>query len=499
MKKTLFILFISIFSAQLSAQGHGPAKTEENVFLNREFWGSKPTIKLIEEKINEGNDIAGKTSSNFDPVVYAILQQADNSVIKYIQSKEGNDANKLTHDGRTYLFWAAYKGNVEIMKYLVSKGAKMDITDDKGSTVLNFAAAAGEQNTAVYDFCIANGADLKKDLTPYGANALLLGIQKDKNFKLTDYFVSKGLSINSVDAKGNDAFNYVAKTGNIEALKALREKGVNGNDNAFMFATQGGRRAKLKPLEFYKFLESLGLNPNVIDSEGKTPLHNLASYATDKEVFNYFINKGVDVNLADQEGNTAFLNAVNRNEVETIEFFLPKIKDINLKNKKGETALAIATENNSPKVVAFLLQNKASIKTIDNEGNNLAYYLLKSYSPKSKTDFDAKLKLLTEEGLDITAPQKNGNTLYHLALANNDVKLLEVVKQYNIDVNAKNNDGVAPIHVAAMRAKDDKALKYLLSIGAKKDATTDFDESVYDLASENELLQEKNISIEFLK
>ncbi len=499
MKKGLIVLIAIIFALQLNAQGHGPEPVQENIFLTRYFWESKPTIKIIDSKIKEGNDIAAKTSSNFDPVVYAILQQADNSVIKYIQSKKGNEANKLTHDGRTYMFWAAYKGNVEIMKYLVSKGAKMDLTDDKGYTVLNFAAAASEPNTEVYDFCLANGANLEKDVTPYGANALLLAIQKDKDFKLTDYFISKGLSVNSVDAKGNDAFNYVAKTGNIEALKALREKGVTGNDNAFVFASQGGRRATPKSLEFYKFLESLGLNPNTVDSDGVTPLHNLASYSDNQEVLNYFINKGVDVNKADNEGNTAFLNAVRRNKVETIEFLLSKINDVNLKNKKGETALAIAVASNSPKVVAYLLQKNASITTTDGNGNNLAYYLLKSYKPKSKTDFDAKLKLLTEEGLNITAPQKNGNTLYHLALDANDIKLLQALKQFDVDVNAKNNDGVAPIHLAAMMAKDDKALKYLLEIGAKKDAITSFEESVYDLASENELLQHNNVSIEFLK
>jgi uncharacterized protein len=39
----------------------------------------------------------------------------------------------------------------------------------------------------------------------------------------------------------------------------------------------------------------------------------------------------------------------------------------------------------------------------------------------------------------------------------------------------------------------------LISIGADKSITTDFEESVYDLASENELLTQRNIKIDFLK
>ena len=66
-------------------------------------------------------------------------------------------------------------------------------------------------------------------------------------------------------------------------------------------------------------------------------------------------------------------------------------------------------------------------------------------------------------------------------------------------MNAKNQDGLTALHQAAMTAKDDKILKYLLSNGADKSIKTDFGESVYALAAENELLKKNNIDIQFLK
>ena len=49
-------------------------------------------------------------------------------------------------------------------------------------------------------------------------------------------------------------------------------------------------------------------------------------------------------------------------------------------------------------------------------------------------------------------------------------------------MNAKNKDGLTALHKAAMISKDDAILKYLISIGAKKDIKTEFDESAFDFS-----------------
>ena len=53
------------------------------------------------------------------------------------------------------------------------------------------------------------------------------------------------------------------------------------------------------------------------------------------------------------------------------------------------------------------------------------------------------------------------------------------------------------MQIAVLGAKDVKIIKYLMQMGADKNIKTDFDESIFDLASENELLKKYNIN--FLK
>lgn len=471
---------------------------QDNVFLDRDFWSTRPTVATVQLKIKQGHDIAQANASNFDGVSQAILADAPLETIKFALAQKGNDVNKITHDNRTYIFWAASKGNVPLMQFLLEQGAKANATDNKGSTVLNFAANSGQKDTQVYDLLLQHGANLQTDLTPAGANALLLIAPYDTDLTLIDYFVSKGVDVNAVDRNGNGIFNYVAKTGNIELMDRLLGKGYKGTDSAFIFASQG-IRGKANSLEVYKYLEGIGLNPNAVSNEGITPLHTLASRSKDMAVINYFLDKGLDVNQADTHGNTPFINACDRNNLEVVRLFAKTVKDINQTNKKGESALALAVSNNGVDVVDFLLSQNADVKVKDANGNDLSVYLMQHYDVNNQEVFNQKLALLKDHGFVFGKPQSDGDTLYHLALDKNDLPTLEFIQQFHPDVNATNKDGITPLHKAAMSAKDADILHYLISVGAKKEAVTDFDETAYNLALENELLKKQNISVEFLK
>ncbi|MET0300431.1 MAG: ankyrin repeat domain-containing protein [Flavitalea sp.] len=477
----------------------GAFAQKKNVFLEQSFWQTKPTVEAVKAEIAKGNDPAELNPSNFDPVVMAINSSAPNETVKFLMEQKGNEVNKLTHDGRTYIFWSASRGNTDLMEYLISKGAQTNLEDNHGYSVLNFAAVGGQQNTKVYDLCIKNGSDLKKELTHDGANALLLVTANDSAFTLTNYFVKKGLSLKSTDAEGNTAFNYAARGGNIENMKALLAKGIKPTDNAMIMAAQGSRRGANK-LEVFQYLESVGVKPTAVSKNGDNVLHSIVRRPGGDDLVKFFLSKGVKVDQANNEGNTVFMNAAAYNrDLATLEALRAQIKDINQANKAGQTALTLAVGSNSPQVVQYLLEKGAKADVVDAKGENLASYLVGSYNPRTAKDFEAKIATLKNSGFDVTTPQKDGSTLFHLAMAKNDLALLKLVNDLKVDVNAKTKEGVTALHKAAMVAKDDTILKYLVSIGANKTIATSFNETAFDLASENENITKQNIQIGFLK
>jgi len=489
--KKILVVILAFLALNLQAQ-------QKNIFLDQAFWKTGPDVATIQAEIAKGNDPSELTNSAFDPVVYAINAKAPSESVKFLLAQKGNTVSKLTHDGRTYLFWAALRGDIPVVEYLLSKGASTTVEDTHGTTPITFAASGGQADTKVYDAFIKSGADIKA-VNHDGANVLLLAIANDKDLVLTDYFISKGLSLQSTDAAGNTAFNYVARTGNVALLNKLIEKGVKYTDNAMIMAAQGGRGGS-NPLAFYQYLEGLAIKPTVRNSNGENVLHLIARRPNQKDVISYFIAKGVDVNQPDNDGNTPFMNAAASNrDTATITLLLESLKNINQVNKKGVSALAMSVRGNSPAIIQLLITKGADKNITDAEGNNLGYYVLQSYNQRTAEEFDPKIKVLQDNGFALNTPQKNGNTLYHLAIIKNDLSLLKRLEPLHIDVNGKNKEGLTALHRAAMVSRDDVIMKYLLSIGAKKEVTTDFKETAFDLAKENEFLTKNNVRTDFLK
>ncbi len=501
MKNKLFVSLAFVTTMLVSAQ-------QKNTLLESTFWKTKPDVNTVKAEIDKGNSPSASTANAFDVTVMAINNDAPEATIKYLLEQPGNEVSKLTHDNRIYLHWAANKGNTAIVEHLIAKGSDINLEDSKGETPLTFAAIGAQSNTALYEAFFKAGTDPKKKYRD-GVNLMHMAIAGDKSLALTNYFTSKGMSLKDTDVDGNTTFDYAARSGNIALLKSLIEKGVKYTNNALLFAAQGSRR-EVTSLETYKYLvEDLKLKPTTANKNGETVLHFLAGKPNQIEVINYFLTKGVPVNTSNNEGNTPLMVAAAARDIAALELLLPLVSNINAQNEKGESALTLAVKSGTPEAVIVLLNKGANPKVLDKDQNNLGYYLIQSYRPMAgkpenangpvQDPFDLKMKLLQEKGLDLNATQKDGSTLIHFAVAKNDLGLVKKLSSLPIDLNSKNKDGLTALHKAAMIAKDDVMLKYLLSIGVKKDITTEFDETAYSLAKENETLTTNKIDLEFLK
>lgn len=488
--KIILLFLLATFSA---------FSQDKNTLLDRKFWTKDTSIEQVQEQIQKGNSPSQLDAGAFDPVSIAIMQLAPNPTILYLLQQEGNYIDKHTHDSRTYLHWAGLVGNTFLVDYLIKQGYNVHAKDSRGMTPLTFACERAMTSPEVAEMFFSAGVD---PLQKYknGETIMHISIHNDTDLKLLDYLISKGLSLNDVDNQGSTLFDYSAKKGNIPQMKKLLQRGVKHTDNSLLFAATGARRF-VNSIAVYQYLiDDLGVNVNVTNQEGQNALHLIASRDDHQPIIQYLINKKIQTNLPDKQGNTPFMMAAKGKNIETLQLLLPKSKEINSANKQGQTALSNAVEYGTAPMVQFLIQKKANTQVTDVMGNNLAYYWIQSYRPAKNIDADflAKRTLLQQKKVDFKAQQQNG-TLYHLAVMKNDLELLKSLSSFDIDLNAQNTEGETVLMKAAMIAKDDAILRYLISLGADKSLTTEFGETAYDLAKENEILQSKKIAIDFLK
>ena len=407
MIKYLFLLFLIGITTLVKAQ-------ESNVFLNRDYWKTNPSIEEVKREIQKGHSISELDRYDFDAVSWAILENVDNTTIKQMIMMDGNGAHKITHDGRSYVFWAAYKNNLDLMSFLIEKGTDMKLIDAHGYSLANFCAVTGQMNTELYELCIQHGSVLSEEKNKDGANALLLIIPFLTDSEMIRYFESKGLDVKSIDANGNNAFVYAARSGNKKMMKLFVDRGMDpkiNNSSALFFAARGMRRNP-NGIDVYKYLDSLGLDLKAVNSEKNNLLHVLARKSEDSILLEYLVEKGVGVNDKNTKGETPIMKAIQSNNKVSLNVLNRNESDFDVQDNDGNTLWHHAIEHEDKEICLLLLKYNVELNAMNQQGMSALH--LACMKGKNVDH----LSFLVESGADINQKTEFGELPYDLALEN---------------------------------------------------------------------------------
>ena len=80
------------------------------------------------------------------------------------------------------------------------------------------------------------------------------------------------------------------------------------------------------------------------------------------------------------------------------------------------------------------------------------------------------LHLLAKSSTNPMITNEQGESIVHLAVSNQNMETLNTaLTELGMPVNETTNEGLTPLHLAAMQAKDTKMLQFLLDHGADKE------------------------------
>ena len=168
------------------------------------------------------------------------------------------------------------------------------------------------------------------------------------------------------------------------------------------------------------------------------------------------LTAGADVNTPDGEGKTALMAAIQSRNPEAVKLLLEAGANLHAKNSSGETALHVAAAGGYGNIVSKLLEKGADVAGTDNQGRTALFFAIQ------QGHYDTAEQLISANAAkDIV--DVNGNNLLMSAAESSNLKLIQLMLNQGLDVNAENNNGETAFHYAL---NNDDAVKLLLEAGA---------------------------------
>ena len=133
-------------------------------------------------------------------------------LVKYLLYR-GADIEKKDDRGRTALLEAAKYGNTHIVKILINNDADVNTTDDENNSPLGLASYAGigemDNYIEIVKILINSGADVDI-IHVSGQTPLMIASSRD-NSEIVKILLDYGADIDAVDMKGHSARDYARK------------------------------------------------------------------------------------------------------------------------------------------------------------------------------------------------------------------------------------------------------------------------------------------------
>ena len=146
-------------------------------------------------------------------------------IVKYLLSK-GAKVNAVDGEGQNALMDAVERGFDDVVDLLVAQGADVKARDSRGNTAFSLATFGAHLEIA--DVLLQHGADLGA-ADPYGITPLLAAATLG-NEEVLRYLVGKGAKVNAItqlEYGGSTALTSAASVGQVGSVKTLLELGAD--------------------------------------------------------------------------------------------------------------------------------------------------------------------------------------------------------------------------------------------------------------------------------
>ena len=374
------------------------------------------------------------------------------------------------------------KGEDAIIQKLLAEKADPSLKDVLGNTSLHVAVQLKQERKPW----------LVKTRAPYTSPSL--APYRACSSQTVRAIIDHGADVNAVNNRGQTALWFACVDGQESFVKILLNAGADPSiadkygDSCLQAAIHGQCST-----EIIQEIHDHGAHVNAVNNDGATPLLLACSTAQGESV-ELLLILGADPNIADTDGDTSILSAIEGYcSVNTIQKLINYGAKVNATNNKGMTPLLKACSYRQMDVVKVLLEAGADPTIVDDVHYSSLHAAVDGQCSKDTlqalTDYGAHIDatrkdgtnallracktgqsesvmFLLEAGADVNIAKPDGNTCLHEAVCGHCSKeILQKIIQQGVNVNDVNNH-IQTSLILACYTKQSESAKYLLENGA---------------------------------
>ena len=387
------------------------------------FQEKKQNVQLL---LDADTDVNHVSSAGHAPLHIAVTKRNIN-LVTLLLDKDVN-LNSVTIDGKTPLHIAMDKNDEDIIQKLLAHNADPRLKDAPGNTSLHLAVRLKQETRS--EHVKAGACDASPSPTSYHTCSV----------HTVRAIIDHGADVNAVDNRGQSALWFAC---------------IDGQDS------------------FVEILTDTGADPSIADEYGNSCLHAAIHGHCSTETIQKIVDHGAHVNALNNDGATPLLVACSAAKAESVELLLTLGADPNIADADGDTSILSAIEGYcSVSIMQQLIDNGAKVNATNNKGLTA---LLKACAYRQ---IDVA-KVLLEAGADpAIVDDVHYSSLHAVVDGRCSLDTLQALIDHGAHIDAERKDGTTAL-LCACRTGQSESVKFLVEAGAdvniaKADVTLTF-------------------------
>ncbi|HEV8052689.1 MAG TPA: ankyrin repeat domain-containing protein [Parachlamydiaceae bacterium] len=365
---------------------------------------------------------------------------------------------------------------------------------ERGNEAVRLLAASGKDSN-ILNYLLENGA--KTDtFTSEGKSPLHLAVANRHVTSTTILLENGKADMQAKDAQGNTPLHLAVLSSDEKFVKLLlADRNIQGVDSK---------------------VPVLADDINVRDVDGNTPLH-LALLSEESYIAHLLIKHGAKMDIKNKDGLTPW-GILNKSLAEDVKGFLGNykffvkdgkhyIKEISEDNTGTESDISFKQpENYSELMDEFNNLGWEGLLSLFTSNNIVKYETLRQifYEVRGSESLVLALENINEKGnekrnlyvlTDLLSrgvklkKSYQGKPLAHLAVANQSLDSLRILREHGVDINSTDIDGNTPLHLAFSTMQTEIIEGLLFSLYAKIRIKNNLGQIAFDVLNEDQKKQ----------